>query len=182
MRKLFLLLVVLVGCITATLATLNDSIAAGEARLAALPLKFPAPLTTRPRRTVWRWGGCCSGTRFCRARKMSRARRATIPTSAIPTVLISRSAQTASGLGAARAFAPGHPPRAVKRNSQTVLNVAFNGLTSAGDSHAGGGADVLGSQGSKPREAGARAAQGARGNAWRRVSRGSRASLRSSRG
>jgi cytochrome c peroxidase len=31
------------------------------------------------------------------------------------------------GLGTARAFAPGHPARPVKRNSQTVLNVAFNG-------------------------------------------------------
>jgi cytochrome c peroxidase len=33
------------------------------------------------------------------------------------------------GLGAARAFIPGHQGRPVKRNSQTVLNVAFNGLT-----------------------------------------------------
>ena len=37
------------------------------------------------------------------------------------------------GLGAARAFGAGHPSRLVKRNSQTVLNVAFNGLTSGAD-------------------------------------------------
>src|SRR6185503_6808909 len=37
------------------------------------------------------------------------------------------------GLGAARAFGAGHPSRPVKRNSQTVLNVAFNGLTAVGE-------------------------------------------------
>ena len=37
------------------------------------------------------------------------------------------------GLGPARAFAPGHPAQLVKRNSQTVLNVAFNGLTDRRD-------------------------------------------------
>lgn len=35
------------------------------------------------------------------------------------------------GLGSARAFAAGHPARPVKRNSQTVLNAAFNGLASS---------------------------------------------------
>ena len=34
-----------------------------------------------------------------------------------------------AGLGPSRAFIAGHTPRLVKRNSQTVLNVAFNGLT-----------------------------------------------------
>jgi cytochrome c peroxidase len=38
------------------------------------------------------------------------------------------------GLGAARAFAPGSPTRLVKRNSQTVLNTAFNGLSATGHS------------------------------------------------
>ena len=36
------------------------------------------------------------------------------------------------GLGAARSFAPDRPVRFVKRNSQTVLNTAFNGLTATG--------------------------------------------------
>lgn len=36
------------------------------------------------------------------------------------------------GLGATRAFAPGSPVRLVKRNSPTVLNAAFNGMTVAG--------------------------------------------------
>jgi cytochrome c peroxidase len=35
-----------------------------------------------------------------------------------------------TGLGAARTTRPGQPARPVKRNSQTVLNTAFNGLTS----------------------------------------------------
>jgi cytochrome c peroxidase len=34
------------------------------------------------------------------------------------------------GLGSKRTFTPGHPSRFVKRNSQTLLNVAFNGVTS----------------------------------------------------
>jgi cytochrome c peroxidase len=37
------------------------------------------------------------------------------------------------GLGTSRSFAAGHAGRPVKRNSQTVLNAAFNGLTAAGD-------------------------------------------------
>jgi cytochrome c peroxidase len=36
------------------------------------------------------------------------------------------------GLGAARTFAEGHPVRLVKRNSQTVVNVAFNGIDRTG--------------------------------------------------
>jgi cytochrome c peroxidase len=39
-----------------------------------------------------------------------------------------------AGLGPARVFAPGQAARPVKRNSQTVLNVAFNGLTAEGSS------------------------------------------------
>jgi len=37
-----------------------------------------------------------------------------------------------AGLGPARAFAAGHAHQPVKRNSQTILNVAFNGLTVGG--------------------------------------------------
>ena len=65
---------------------------------------------------------------------MSRARRATILRSGTPTVSTSRSAQTAPDSVPARAFVAGHARRPVKRNSQTVLNVAFNGLTAGGDS------------------------------------------------
>src|SRR4026207_2076955 len=36
------------------------------------------------------------------------------------------------GLGAARMFPPDRPVRFVKRNSQTVLNTAFNGVTATG--------------------------------------------------
>lgn len=37
------------------------------------------------------------------------------------------------GLGSKRTFVPGHPTRFVKRNSQTLLNVAYNGVTSTTD-------------------------------------------------
>ncbi len=37
-----------------------------------------------------------------------------------------------TGLGAARTFTPGSPVRIVKRNSQTVLNAAFNGMETTG--------------------------------------------------
>lgn len=36
------------------------------------------------------------------------------------------------GLGTARAFASGQPARFVKRNGQTLLNTAFNGITASG--------------------------------------------------
>ena len=37
------------------------------------------------------------------------------------------------GLGTKRSFVPGHPARFVRRNSQTILNVAYNGVTSTTD-------------------------------------------------
>jgi len=40
-----------------------------------------------------------------------------------------------TGLGSDRAFAPGHAGRPVKRNSQSVLNAAFNGLSSASEAN-----------------------------------------------
>ena len=40
-----------------------------------------------------------------------------------------------AGLGPLETFLPDHAPRPVKRNSQTVLNAAFNGLTADGDSN-----------------------------------------------
>ena len=92
---------------------------------------------------------------------MSRARPATIRRSDIPTVSISRSARTAPDSAPPGVCSRVTPPRLVKRNSQTVLNVAFNGLTAGARRRAGGRADVLGSQGPQPRSAGAGAAQGA---------------------
>ena len=41
------------------------------------------------------------------------------------------------GIGASRTFADGHTPRLVKRNSQTILNTAFNGLGADGPGAAG---------------------------------------------
>ena len=40
------------------------------------------------------------------------------------------------GLGSARTFGDGHAPRLVKRNSQTILNVGFNGLAAGTSSTA----------------------------------------------
>ncbi len=41
-----------------------------------------------------------------------------------------------AGLGPARAFVPDRPERLVKRNSQTIVNVVFNGLTESHDGQA----------------------------------------------
>ena len=144
---------VVTGCLTAILAAAIASSATAQAqvqpRLAALPLNLPRRPTIRPRRNASRSAGCCSGIRSCRARKTSRARPATIPTFGYSDGLDLSIGANGVGLGAARAFARGHPPRLVKRNSQTVLNVAFNGLDASGGAAAGGRADVLGSQGAR---------------------------------
>ena len=120
-------LLLLVGSLMVIVATGGDARTAAQARLAALPQESPAPADnpSTPERVAL--GACCSGIRSCPVRKMSRARRATIRRSDIPTVSISRSAQTASDSARAN-LRPRHEGRPVKRNSQTVLNAAFNGL------------------------------------------------------
>ena len=88
---------------------------------------------------------------------------------------ICRSARTASASARHGAFAAGHTPRSSSGTVRPMLNVAFNGLDRPSMLRARGRADVLGSARAQPRGAGARAAQGARGNARRRLSPKTRA-------
>ena len=68
---------------------------------------------------------------------------------------------TAIGLGSKRRQAPGSSIPIVKRNSPTVVNIAFSGSDESGRYDPGDCADVLGHARQEPRKAGARTAQGA---------------------
>ncbi len=85
------------------------------------------------------------------------------------------------GLGAARAFATGTPARFVKRNSQTVLNTAFNGIGATGHYTPSDAPMFWDSRVAQPRNPGARTHQGARGDARRRLSLNTTPSRQSSR-
>ena len=130
----WLTLVLLVTSLTTILAIVSASSAAAQARFAALPLEAPAPAdnpTTPERVALGRllfWDPILSGQKDVACATCHH------PDFGYSDGLDLSIGANGVGLGAARAFAAGHPPRLVKRNSQTVLNVAFNGLTSAGDS------------------------------------------------
>jgi cytochrome c peroxidase len=119
----------LVGCVAAILATVGGSGTRAQARLAALPVELPAPpdnRTTRERVALGRllfWDPILSGPKDVACATChhpdfgySDGRDLSIGANGV-------------GLGGARVFRAGHSSRPVKRNSQTVLNVAFNGLT-----------------------------------------------------
>jgi cytochrome c peroxidase len=129
-RVSLLLLLLLVGCLTTVFVTMSGSIAAGQERLAALPQAIPAPAdnpTTPERVALGRllfWDPVLSGAKDVACATCHH------PALGYSDGLDLSIGANGVGLGAARAFAPGHPSPLVKRNSQTVLNVAFNGLTS----------------------------------------------------
>ena len=106
---------------------------AAQARLAALPLETPAPAdnpTTPERVALGRllfWDPILSGQRDVACATCHH------PDFGYSDGLDLSVGANGEGLGAARAFAAGRPARLVKRNSQTVLNVAFNGLVSGAD-------------------------------------------------
>lgn len=127
-------LLLLLGCAATILVTVSAARAAAQGHLAALPGEPPAPAdnpTTPERVALGRllfWDPILSGQKdvacaTCHhpAFGYSDGRDLSIGANGI-------------GLGVARSFGSGHPPRPVKRNSQTVLNVAFNGLTVGADS------------------------------------------------
>jgi cytochrome c peroxidase len=115
------------------IATLGPSRTAAQPRLAALPLTAPAPPdnpTTPERAALGRllfWDPILSGQKDVACATCHH------PALGYADGLDLSIGANGIGLGTARGFAPGHPPRLVKRNSQTVLNVAFNGLTAGGD-------------------------------------------------
>ena len=128
-------------CLTTVLATVSARSPQAPAaratppqRLAALPLQPPAPAdnpTTPERVALGRllfWDPILSGGKDVACATCHH------PAFGYSDGLDLSIGANAAGLGPARAFASGHPPRFVKRNSQTVLNVAFNGLTATGGS------------------------------------------------
>jgi len=126
-------LVVLVGCLTTILAVVSGSTTAAQASLAALPVELPAPPdnpTTPERVALGRllfWDPILSGQKDVACATCHH------PDFGYSDGLDLSIGANGLGLGAARAFGAGHPSRPVKRNSQTVLNVAFNGLTAVGE-------------------------------------------------
>jgi cytochrome c peroxidase len=123
-----------VGCLTTIVATAGRSSTAAQARLAALPPQPPAPAdnpSTPERVALGRllfWDPILSGQKDVACATCHH------PALGYADGLDLSIGANGAGLGPARAFVTGHPPRLVKRNSQTVLNVAFNGLTAGGDS------------------------------------------------
>jgi cytochrome c peroxidase len=124
---------VLMGCLTTLLAVASGSSPAAQARLAALPVTRPAPPdnpTTPERVALGRllfWDPVLSGQKDVACATCHH------PDFGYADGLDLSIGANGVGLGAARIFGAGHPSRLVKRNSQTVLNVAFNGLTAGGE-------------------------------------------------
>lgn len=121
------------GCLTTILVTVGAPPTLAQARLAALPVTLPAPAdnpTTPERVALGRllfWDPILSGQKDVACATCHH------PAFGYADGLALSIGAGGEGLGSARAFAPGHPARMVKRNSQTVLNVGFNGLTAGTD-------------------------------------------------
>jgi cytochrome c peroxidase len=127
------IVVAVVACLTMIVAPLSAPRTAAQGRLAALPLETPAPADnpTSPERVALGrllfWDPILSGQRDVACATCHH------PDFGYSDGLDLSVGANGEGLGAARAFAAGRPARLVKRNSQTVLNVAFNGLVSGAD-------------------------------------------------
>src|SRR5688572_9187345 len=125
-------LLLLAAGLATIVVLVSGSKTAAQARLAALPLEVPAPpdnATTPERVALGRllfWDPILSGDKDVACATCHH------PAFGYADGIDVSIGANGSGLGPARAFAPGHAPRPVKRNSQTVLNVAFNGLTADG--------------------------------------------------
>jgi cytochrome c peroxidase len=121
--------VVVVGSVTAILVIVNGSPTKAQGRLAALPVQLPAPPdnpTTPERVALGRllfWDPILSGQQDVACATCHH------PAFGYSDGLDLSIGAHGHGLGPARVFAPGHPSQTAKRNSQTVLNVVFNGLT-----------------------------------------------------
>jgi cytochrome c peroxidase len=131
-------LLALVGCVTAILATTDRQRTSAQARLAPLPAVPPAPAdnpSTPDRVALGRllfWDPILSGQKDVACATCHH------PSFGYSDGLDLSLGANGAGLGPARAFLPGNTSHFVKRNSQTVLNVAFNGLK--------GEADAVGAQ------------------------------------
>lgn len=106
-------------------AAIGSSRPSAQARLAALPLDA-LPAADAPRVALGRllfWDPILSGNKDVACATCHH------PAFGYADGLDLSIGVNGVGLGAERTFAPGHPAKPVKRNSQSVLNVAFNGLT-----------------------------------------------------
>lgn len=126
-------MLLLAGGLTAALALAGAKQTAAQARIAALPTTVPAPPdnpTTPDRVALGRllfWDPVLSGPRDVACATCHH------PALGYADGLDLSIGINGAGLGTNRAFVPGRPARLVKRNSQTVVNAAFNGLTVSGD-------------------------------------------------
>jgi cytochrome c peroxidase len=117
--------------LTLMLAMLSSSQTGAQARLAALPQEVPAPAdnpTTPARVALGRllfWDPILSGQQDVACATCHH------PEFGYSDGLDLAIGTNGAGQGAARTFVD-EPAQFVKRNSQTVLNAAFNGLTTAG--------------------------------------------------
>jgi cytochrome c peroxidase len=117
----------------ALVAANASSGAAAQSRLAALPAAVPAPPdnpTTPERVALGRllfWDPILSGPKDVACATCHH------PAFGYADGLDLSIGANGVGAGPARSFGAGHTPRLVKRNSQSILNVAFNGLTTGGD-------------------------------------------------
>ena len=113
----------------AILATAGRADTAAQGRLAALPADPPAPPdnpSTPERVALGRllfWDPVLSGQKDVACATCHH------PSFGYSDGLDLSIGANGTGLGTSRTFPEGHASRPVKRNSQTVLNVAFNGLT-----------------------------------------------------
>jgi len=125
-----LALLLLAACLGSIVAVSVSSTAA-QARLAALPVEVPAPPdnpTTPERVALGRllfWDPILSGQKDVACATCHH------PAFGYSDGLDLSIGANGVGLGTARAFPEGHPARPVKRNSQSILNVGFNGLSGA---------------------------------------------------
>jgi len=120
-------------CLTLGAALAAVTSLTAQSRLAALPLQAPAPAdnpTTPDRAALGRllfWDPILSGQKDVACATCHH------PDFGYSDGLDLSIGVNGVGLGAARSFAASRARRLVKRNSQTVLNVAFNGLTAGND-------------------------------------------------
>ena len=131
-RRLRRLALLLLAAGLATIVVLvSVSKTAAQARLAALPIEVPAPAdnpTTPERVALGRllfWDPILSGQKDVACATCHH------PAFGYADGLALSIGANGVGLGTARAFPEGHPARPVKRNSQSILNVGFNGLSGA---------------------------------------------------
>lgn len=126
-------LAALAAWLTAGFTGLTGPQMAAQSRLAALPAAAPAPPdnpTTSERVALGRllfWDPILSGQKDVACATCHH------PATGYADGIDLSIGVNGIGLGAGRSFAPGRPSPLVKRNSQTVLNVAFNGLTNGSD-------------------------------------------------